>query len=256
MKRFIALFALLVISCDQGPGPPPDVTVYAASSLAGAVDALINGWYDDEQFASIGFSVGSSAALRVQIEQGAPADLLLSADTANPQALVDAGLSDGQSKTFATNRLAIIVPDGNPGEISTPLDLARSGVRVIAAGEMVPITQYAEQLVANLTGLPDYPADFASRYEANIVSREDNVGAVVTKIHLGEGDAAIAYITDVPSADVNMVEVPADANVLATYAGVVLKRAANVSAAHAFLDWLLGATGQSILVDAGFSPAP
>ncbi len=53
--------------------------------------------------------------LRMQIEQGASADLFLSADATNPQALVDAGLTDGGAEPFATNKLTIVVPDGNPG---------------------------------------------------------------------------------------------------------------------------------------------
>ena len=74
--------------------------------------------------------------------------------------------------------------------------MARPGVKVIAAGDNVPITKYATQLVDNLAKGAGYPADFAAAYEANIVSKEDNVKAVVAKIELGEGDAAIVYVTD------------------------------------------------------------
>ena len=81
------------------------------------------------------------------------------------------------------------MPTDNPAGIKTPADLARPGVKVIAAGDEVPITKYATQLVANLAKEPGYPADFAAAYAANIVSKEDNVKAVVAKIELGEGDA-------------------------------------------------------------------
>ena len=83
---------------------------------------------------------------------------------------------------FATNSLVIVVPTGNPAGIAGPADLARSGVRVVAAGPDVPITKYASQLIAKLAALPGYPADFAAAVAANTVSEEDNVKNVLAKI--------------------------------------------------------------------------
>ena len=200
-------------------------------------------------------STDSSSALETKIEQGAPADVFLSADTANPQKLVDKGLAAGGITKFAGNLLTVIVPTGNPAGIQTPADLAKSGVKVIAAGDTVPITKYANQLVANLATQPGYPADFVAKYTANIVSKQDNVAAVVSQIALGEGDAAIVYVTDAKtSTNVVPIAVPAAANVLATYSGVVVKASANVSAAQAFLAWLAGPNGQAILASFGFLP--
>ena len=93
----------------------------------------------------------------------------------------------------------MIVPTDNPASIKTPADLAKPGVKIIAALDAVPITKYANMLVDNLAKAPGYPADFATAYKANIVSKEENVGAVVGKIAIGEGDAAIVYVTDAKS---------------------------------------------------------
>jgi molybdate transport system substrate-binding protein len=83
------------------------------------------------------------------------------------------------------------------------------------------------------------------------------VKAVVAKVELGEGDAAIVYVTDATASDtVDALEVPEGANVPATYAGVVVKDSAHAAAAAAFLDWLTGPEGQAILADDGFLPAP
>ena len=200
-------------------------------------------------------STDSSSALETQIEQGAPADVFLSADTTNPQKLVDAGLAEGAAVTFAGNKLTIIVPTANPAGITTPADLAKSGIKVIAAGDEVPITKYATQLVDNLAKEAGYPADFAAMYTANIASKEDNVKAVVAKIELGEGDAGIVYVTDAKaSTKVTTVDVPDSANVPATYAGVVVKASKNAAAARAFLDWFAGPDGQAILGSFGFLP--
>jgi len=131
--------------------------------------------------ATLTISTDSSTALETKIEQGAPVDVFLSADTANPQKLVDKGLAAGSVTKFAGNLLTVIVPTANPAGIKTPADIAKSGVKVIAAGDTVPITKYANQLVANLAKQPGYPADFVSEYTANIVSKQDNVAAVVAR---------------------------------------------------------------------------
>jgi molybdate transport system substrate-binding protein len=200
-------------------------------------------------------STDSSSALEAQIEQGAPADVFLSADQANPTKLVDGGFASGDPVAFAGNELTIIVPADNPAGVHSPADLARSGLKVIAAGDAVPITAYATQLVDNLATDPGYPPGFAATYATNIVSMEDNAKAVVAKIELGEGDAGIVYVTDAAaSTKVKTIEVPDAANVRAIYAGVVVKASPNQEAGKAFLDWFAGADGQAILSSFGFLP--
>ena len=128
-------------------------------------------------------------------------------------------------------------------------------MKIIAAGDAVPITKYANQLVDNLAKEPGYPADFAAKYAANVVSQEDNVKAVVAKLEVGEGDAAIVYVTDAKaSTKVASVEVPDTANVLATYAGVVVKASTHATAAQDFLTWFAGPEGEAILAGYGFLP--
>ncbi|MEO5884540.1 MAG: molybdate ABC transporter substrate-binding protein, partial [Candidatus Limnocylindrales bacterium] len=202
-------------------------------------------------------STDSSAALEAQIEQGAPADVFLSADASNPKKLIEAGLADGAAVTFAGNELTVIVPAENPAGIQTPAELAEPGVKVIAAGDEVPITKYATQLVDRLAREAGYPADYAEAFTANIVSREDNVKAVVAKIELGEGDAGIVYVTDAKaSTGVTTVDVPDSANIVATYDGVVVKGSAQAAAARAFLEWFAGPDGRAILAGFGFLPPP
>ena len=265
MTRLGALSLSLVVltaACSgQTPSPvlqPPQLTIFAGASLKASL-AEAKAAYTASQFYRHGLvitiSTDSSAALRTQIEQGAPADLFLSADTKNPQALVDAGLADGDAVAFAGNALAIIVPGDNPGGVTKPGDLAKPGLKVIAAGDEVPITRYASQLVANLANLPGYPPAFVASYAANVVSREENVAAVVAKISTGEGDAGIVYVTDAAASDaVVTIDVPAEANVSATYAGVVVKASRNGATAHRFLEWLAGPDGQAMLAGFGFLP--
>lgn len=268
-RRWLALLLVagMLGACSAGggeasgptraPGGPVDLTIYGAASLKGVLEAATTAYAATSPGSTLTLSTDSSATLATQIEQGAPADVFLSADSANPQRLVDAGLADGLAVPFAGNALAIIVPIGDPAGIATPSGLATPGVQVIAAGDDVPITRYAGALVDNLAAQPGYPADFAAAYAANVVSKEDNVKAVVAKIELGEGDAAIVYVTDAAASDaVATIAVPAAVNVSTSYAGIVVRASAHPVEARAFLDWLAGPAGQAVLDGFGFLPAP
>jgi molybdate transport system substrate-binding protein len=276
--RFAALFAvvLLIAACSDlsaGASPtatsaatstsvppstaPVELTILGAASLTGALAAAKTAYEAANPGITLVISTDSSSALETKIEQGAPADVFLSADATNPAKLAAAGLADGAPIVFAANKLTVIVPTDNPSGITSPKDLAKGGVKIIAAGETVPITKYARLLVAILAREPGYPAGFEAAYDANVVSMEENVKAVVAKIELGQGDAAIVYVTDAKaSKSVMTIDVPPTANVPASYAAVVVKASANVTAARAFLAWLAGPDGQAVLATFGFLPPP
>jgi molybdate transport system substrate-binding protein len=225
-----------------------ELTVFGAASLRGAFEAFAPTVQAATGLAPL-YSFDASSALRAQIEQGAPADVFASADTSNVTTLLGAGLAI-DPVVFACNQLTIIVPAGNPAGITTAADLGRAGVRIVAAGDEVPITKYAVQLAANL--------GIADAYAANIVSREDNVAAVRSKIELGEGDAGIVYVTDaIASGDqVAQVPVPPEANVPASYAAAVVAATDQPAESAAFLGSLTGPEAQAALATFGFLPAP
>ncbi|MGQ0608156.1 MAG: molybdate ABC transporter substrate-binding protein [Chloroflexota bacterium] len=249
--RGVLLVALVLAGCGSPAGSSDaSVTVFAAASLTDAFEELAAD-YTDESGVEVILSFDSSSALRSQIEEGAPADVFASADLVNAQALVDAGLTDGDSRVFAGNGLAVVVPLGNPAGIDRWTTLPTSGLRIIAAGEDVPITRYAVELVDHLAAHPDAPGGFADAYAANIVTREDNVRAVLAKIEVGEGDAAIVYETDAASSDeVTRLAIPEEANVVAAYALVTIDEAG--PGATEFVTWLLGERAQAILAAHGF----
>ncbi len=242
------------------PPPPgttlPNLTVFAAASLTQPFGVMGQAWGAQHAGSTLTFSFDASSALRSQIEQGAPADVLASADLRNPQALIDECSAPAPVIAFASNHLVIVVPTANPAGVTSPADLSRPGVRIVAAGEDVPITKYAEQVIANLAAQPGAPAGYADGVHANIVSREDNVAQVLAKIALGEGDAGIVYVSDASTASgVTPVEIPAAANVLATYGAVEVAATTAADGAAAFLAYLTGAEAQAILARYGFLPA-
>ena len=265
--RFATLLALALGGCAAPSAAPTTVvdpsarhvelTVLGAASLKDVLAAVAEAYASVDATVSIVISTDSSAALETQIEQGAPADVFLSADTRHPQALLDEGLAMEPLVVFAANELAIIVPADNPAGITSPADLARHGIDVIAAGDEVPISGYARMLVENLARQPGYPADFAASYAANVASREDNVKAILGKVELGQGDAGIVYATDAAATSgVTTIDIPAGANVPATYGGVVVASSRDEEAAKAFLAWLAGRDGSSVLAGFGFLPPP
>ena len=254
--RSVAL-SLLLVACQPSPSPsvqPVELTVFAAASLQDALDAVATVYADAVPGTTLVIATDSSAALRTQIQEGAPADVFLSADTANPDALEDRGLVTGETVAYAGNSLALVVPTENPAGIHAPADLANDGIQIIAAGPEVPITAYASQVLASLSKLPGYPAGYIESYAANVVSEEDNVRSVLTKLELGEGDAGFVYQTDaLGSLRVTSIPIPEGANVNATYVGCVIAASEHVDEATAFLEWLAGPVGQVVLAEFGFA---
>ena len=225
--RLVSLvLALSTVACAGPPATAPtsaagpvELTVFAAASLRQSFERLGERYAVAAPGVRITFAFDASSAHRARIEQGARADVFASADVANPQALADGGLAAGPPQAFAGNALALVTPADDRGRIATPADLARPGVRIVAAGERVPITGYATELVTRLAALPGYPPDYAAKVAANVVTREDDVAAVVAKLELGEGDAGFVYATDVRRMPaLRVVPIPPEAQVAARYA--------------------------------------
>jgi molybdate transport system substrate-binding protein len=191
------------------------------------------------------FNFAGTPTLVTQIEQGAPADVFASADTTNMDKLTADGFTTGTSQVFAHNQLEIVVAPGNPMGITGLADLAKPGLIYISAGPTVPAGKYALQALAT-AGVKVTPK-----------SLETDVASVVSKIELGEADAAIVYTTDVQAAGskVTGVPIPATANVIATYPIIAVKGTKNAAVASAFIAYVLSATGQSTLATFGFLPA-
>lgn len=253
MRAWPLIVAALFAGACTSPSPTPapgGLTVYGAASLRNALARLEPEWESTHATVPLTISTGSSAALRTQIELGAPVDVFLAADVANPGRLVEGGFAAGDPVAIGVTELVIVTPIGNPGQIDEVTDLARPGLKVIAAGPGVPISGYVEQLLRR----PGLPPGFAAAYRANVVSHEDDVAAVLAKIELGEGDAALVYHTDaVASQKVDAISLPRELNVQATYAGVVITSADRAADGRAFLDWLTGPVARPILEHMGFS---
>ena len=250
---------LLPVLCLIAQAPTQrTLTVFAAASLQGPFTALGDSLEHARPGLKVTFSFGGSQTLALQIQQGAPADVFAAADDRWMAALKDSGHVRGEPRVFAHNQLIVIIPASNPGHITQLVDLARPKLKVVLAADGVPAGRYARAALANLAQLPGYGADFAARVAANVVSNEENVKAVVTKVRLGEADAGMVYGTDVTrevATDVQTLGIPAGANIIADYPIAVLAHAPDRDDATAFIALVLSRAGQRVLAAHGFTPA-
>src|SRR5690606_35826403 len=131
----------------------------------------------------------------------------------------------------------------NPAGIENLEGLAASGVKLILAAQEVPVGNYARQSLDLMND--QFGTDFKDRVLANVVSNEDNVKQVVTKVQLGEADAGIVYTSDAVAApDLQAIAIPDDLNVIATYPIAPLANSENGDLAQAFVDYVLSSEGQ------------
>jgi molybdate transport system substrate-binding protein len=218
------------------------ITVLAGSSLTKGFTALAEEFQTAHPGTKIEFSFGSSSDLEKSIEQGAPADVFASADQKNMDKLVSAGDNSGGAVDFAKNRLEIAVEQGNPKHIATLSDLTKPGLTVVLCDPSVPCGKYAAQVLDN------------AKVNLTPKSLEASVKATLSKVELGEADAAIVYVSDVTtSGKVDGVKIPDDVNVLATLPIVALKDSKNAALAKAWVDFVVA--HQSELVSKyGFLP--
>ncbi|MBI2976889.1 MAG: molybdate ABC transporter substrate-binding protein [Chloroflexi bacterium] len=233
---------------------PRTLTVFAASSLLDAFTDLGKAYEAAHPGVTVAFNFDGSASLRAQFEQGAVADVFASANQKEMDTVAAAGLVvSGAAKPFASNVLVVILPADNPGNVQTLADLARPGLRLTLAAEVVPVGSYSRQALEKLNAR--YGASFKEGVLANVVSDESNVKQIVAKVNLGEADAGIVYATDARAAlTLITLAIPAEYNVTARYPMAALSAAPNPTLAADFVAFVLSPAGQTILQKWGFLP--
>jgi molybdate transport system substrate-binding protein len=234
-----AVAAVLAGVANAGPArsgtSTAGLTVLAASSLTDVFPKIDAGNR---------YSFGGSDVLAAQIQQGAPADVFAAASPKYPEQLYQKGLVL-KPVVFATNRLVLIVPTSNPAGISSVYDLCKSGVKIDIGDKAVPIGSYTRQVLTTL-GL--------QCVLSNVVSNEQNVRDILTKVSLGEADAGFVYVTDAKTVPgkVRTILLPGWAQPHVKYEIAVVKSSSKQAAAAAFIKKVLARQGQKLLLAAGF----
>ncbi len=224
-------------------GPGPTLTVFAAASLRSTFTTLGTTFEASHPGTTVSFSFAGSSDLVAQLQQGAPADVFASADTANMAKATGDDLVAGSPVAFATNTLEIAVPPGNPAGVTSFSDLARSGIKVVVCAPQVPCGA-AAQKIETATGTVLTP-----------VSEENAVTDVLGKVTSGEADAGLVYVTDVKGAGDKVLGVPfpESREAVLTYPVAALRGSRQPGLADAFVRLVTSEEGQRVLADAGFA---
>ncbi|MFD4198549.1 molybdate ABC transporter substrate-binding protein [Amycolatopsis thermoflava] len=244
LGALVAAAALMITGCGSSSGGSGSetLTVFAAASLTESFTALKTSFESAHPGTEVKFNFAGSSALVQQLSNGARADVFASADEANMDKAVQAGVVDGAPSVFATNRLTIAVAPGNPKGITGFADLARGGLTVIVCAPQVPCGSAAEK-VERGTGVTLRPA-----------SEEQDVKQVLNKVQTGDADAGLVYVTDAASAagKVGQVDFPESAQAVNSYPIAVVKDAPQAGLAKQWVEFVLGEQGRAELQKAGF----
>lgn len=229
-------------STPDGGGVTGTVTVFAAASLTESFTTIGRDFEAANPGSTVMFNFAGSSALATQINQGAPADVFASAAPAPMKIVTDAGNGDGNPTTVAKNQLVIAVPKGNPKGVRGLADLTEPGVKVALCAEQVPCGAAAKKALG------------AAGVKLTPVTLEQDVKGALSKVKLGEVDAALIYRTDAKAAAavVEGVEFPESSGVVNAYPIIVVRDAPNETGARAFVAYALSDKGAAVLTAAGF----
>jgi molybdate transport system substrate-binding protein len=227
------------------PAVSGQITVLAAASLTEGFTGIGKAFEAAHPGTTVKFSFAASSALAQQIISGAPADVFASASPTTMKQVIDPGLAAGAATTFVRNHLEIAVPKGNPKHIAGLADLTTPDLKLALCAAQVPCGGAAATAfkTANLTPKP--------------VTLEQDVKATLTKLELGEVDAAVVYRTDVNTASdkVDGVEFPESGSAINDYPIATLAKAPNAAGAKAFVSYVLSDPGLAVLTKEGFDKA-
>ena len=253
LAALASVAALSLVSCGSdtpaaSPASPSSssaaaisgtVTVFAAASLTGTFTQLGKDFEAAHPGVKVVLNFAGSSALAQQINQGAPVDVFASAAPKNMDQVTD----KGTPVVFVKNKLEIAVPKGNPAKITGLTDFADKDRKIALCAEQVPCGAAAKKVfeTAKITPQPD--------------SLEQDVKAALTKVGLGEVDAALVYRTDVLSAKdkVDGIEFPEADSAINDYPIATLTSAKNPDGGKAFVDFVLSDRGKTVLTEAGFA---
>jgi molybdate transport system substrate-binding protein len=241
MRRTTLAAVLAAILALAVPAGAHAFTVYAATSLTSVFPALDKGPT---------YSFGGSNTLQLQIERGAPADVFASASTAEAQALFREGLCK-RPVTFAINRLVLLIPNDNPGNVTSVYSLRSGGRRLSIGSAGVPIGAYTRSLLRRMR--------LSSILSTNTVSQQTNVGQVSSQVALGAADAGFVYYTDALAVRdrTKTISLPKWAQPPVRYQICAVRRdGADTRGAQAFIKKVTGKAGRSALKAYGFGLPP
>ncbi|HWQ20538.1 MAG TPA: molybdate ABC transporter substrate-binding protein, partial [Methanotrichaceae archaeon] len=249
-----AVLAVLILATVPGLGAdqPKELTVFCAAGLKDAFTE-IGQIYENESGAGVVFNFDGVQVLRTQIENGAYADVLVSGSKKHTDALASEGyLNNSSISVFARNWQEVIVPRDNPGRVQNLSDLARPGVKIVMGTKDLPITEITMQILGKLATDPAYGPEYKERVLSNVISNETNINFIVSKVALGEADAAFVHKSEISpeyAEKVTVIEIPEKYNVRSDYSIGALKESKEPELAYGFINLVTSGRGRAVLED-------
>lgn len=252
MKKALLVIIILVYlftisGCSKQVQEASDITVCAAASLREALNE-IGPDFEKNGGIKLTFNFGASGALQKQIEEGAPADLFISAGKKQMDALEEKALIHKETrKDLLGNRLVLIIPKEYRDKIKTVSDLEAKAERIsIGQPETVPAGQYAKESLTYM-GLWD-------KLSAKIVYAKD-VKQVVAYVEAGEAAAGIVYSSDATGLKSSIIVQTIDesSHKPIVYPAAIVAASEEKEAAKAFLEYLQTEEAQQVFEKYGFA---
>ncbi len=237
----------------KAPETLPPVVVFAPGALAAHTKALTAAYA--EAGGEVSFEVGHTPMQREQLAKGAAPDVWIAANPADMTSAVEAGLVDSDGlKPLGRTKLVVVVAPDNPGAITEFADLAQPGKKLLLGAMSIPIGMATDKMLTKAEA--DAGAGFKEKVEANIASRELGVMPIVNKVQLGEADAGIVFVTDVPAdpKGLTTIEVPEAANTFLTLSIAPVTAGKEKAGATAFIDYVTTGAGKDLLAQVGYLP--
>jgi molybdate transport system substrate-binding protein len=241
------VWGLVLLACAEPETPRAQITVFAAASLTDALEDAARA-FEEHEATDVTLSFAGSQVLARQIEQGAPADVLIAASEAHVT-----GAAFEPAATLICNAPALVVPADSAVRSFAELDTIE---RVVLGTPEVPIGAYAEQILEGAGR--QYGGAFEARVRAHVVSRELDTRAVLSRVTEGDANAAIVYTSDAVSVGdaVRTVAIPSEISVVARYPIAIVRRSDERDAARSFVTFIRSDVGQELLVRNGLTRCP
>ncbi|MEL7608887.1 MAG: molybdate ABC transporter substrate-binding protein [Bacillota bacterium] len=242
------------------PTPAPvGLTVFAAASMTESLNQIANMYKAVAPNVTLTFNFESSGTLKTQIQEGAQADIFISAGQLQMNQLdiaADAAVNTEQLDfvdaatrfNLVTNTVVLIVPEGSDKGIASFDDVATDKVGLIALGNSdVPVGQYAQDIFTYLKVWDKLNSD-------KKISFGTNVKEVLAQVESGAVDCGVVYISDAATATgVKVVATaPEGSHKPVNYPAAVLKISEHPTEAAAFLEYLKSADCAKVFTDIGF----
>ena len=234
--------------------PREELAIFAASSLRETFDDLKLAFESTTPHTDIKINYAATSTLRAQVEHGAKADIFASANDKQIAKLSTGGYTSGNPVAFAQNDLVLVVSKKTPN-IDSFTDILTPGLKIVTALPEVPIGEYTLIAIREIDSSGYYGKEFPTNLTQNIVSRETNVRSMLSRVVLGEVDAAIVYSTDISKqldSSVKRIAFPIELNIKPTYSIVTLEQHDRKKVAGEFIAFLSSSKGAEILVANGF----